>query len=512
MLKKFVFSEKDNIYTIFQVIDKIPKSYKEVIFDIHPKNEFFSNKWWLKLVLEKARDKGLNITFLIESPKQEAFLKSLWVKYIWRKIPFYKKMQKSISDFLDLFKSEHSFYRKHYNVIKIFLLGLEIFLVFFAVYFLYNLVTPKTDVYIQPAVNIKHLIKKIYTYPDWDKNYNLGNKDSIPYKKLSFDKVYSLKLPVKDIQYIEKPSYGLVKFYNTTTEGISLKANTVLKTEEGLLFRLQNWVYIPPKKWDNTPGEAYVKVKAESVDEEWKIIWERWNLIKWTKLYVQKLYLSYGKKKIYAEVVKDFSWWETTPKWEVTLQDIELMKKQLLEQFKKDLKKNIYKYIQMDWNSKIPLLYDKLYGIEKVSYKIYAKPGDKIPYIQWDIIGSIYFSYLEKDDLKKVFQNYLKDRLVSENDFIWYDDNSIEILNFDNISKGLYLLTVSINALLGYDFDEDYNQIIPKILEQIKWKPVKEAKKIILNYPQIMGVEIKTTDSLNRVSTLNSRIFIHVVK
>jgi len=512
MFKKFVFSEKDSIYNIFEVIEKISKTYKDVVFDINPKNEFFSNKWWLKLVLEKAKEKWIDITFLIENSKQEAFLKSMWVKYIWRKVPFYKKIQKSILDFLDLFKSEHSFYKKHYNIIKIFLLWVEIALVFFAVYFLYNLVTPKTDVYIQPAVNIKHIVKKIYTYPAWSEDYKVWNKEHIEYKKVSFDKVYSIKLPVKDIQYIAKPSYWIVKFYNTTSEWLSLKANTVLKTEDGLLFRLQNWVYIPPRKWEDSPWEALVKVKAETADEEGKIIWERWNLVKWTRLYIQKIYLSYWKKKIYAEVEKDFSWWETNAKWEVSLQDIELVKKQLFEQFKKDLKKNIYKYIQVDWNNKIPLLYDKLYGFENISYKIYANPGDKLPYIQWDIIWSIYFNYIDKKDLNSIFREYLKDRLVSENDFIWYDENSIEIINFDNISKWLYMITISINALLWYDFDEDYNQIIPKIIEQIKWKSIKEAKKIILEYPQIMWVDIKTTDALNRVSNLNSRIFIHIVK
>jgi hypothetical protein len=53
-------------------------------------------------------------------------MKIVQADYIWRKIPFYKKIQKNILDFLELFKSEHSFYKKHYNVIKFFLLGLEI--------------------------------------------------------------------------------------------------------------------------------------------------------------------------------------------------------------------------------------------------------------------------------------------------------------------------------------------------------------------------------------------------
>jgi hypothetical protein len=56
-MKKFFFSKDDNIYRLFEVIDKLPKKYKEVIFDIDPNNDFFSNQWWLKLVLEKAKDR-----------------------------------------------------------------------------------------------------------------------------------------------------------------------------------------------------------------------------------------------------------------------------------------------------------------------------------------------------------------------------------------------------------------------------------------------------------------------
>lgn len=80
------------------------------------------------------------------------------------------------------------------------------------------------------------------------------------------------------------------------------------------------------------------------------------------------------------------------------------------------------------------------------------------------------------------------------------------------VEKWFYLITISINALLWYDFQKDYNHILTKINNQIKWKYVKDAKDIILWYPAIAWVDIKTTDSLNKVSDLNSRIFIHITK
>ena len=513
-MKTFYFSQNDNIYNIFQVIEKIPSKYKEVLFDIDKDNEFFNNRWWLKLVLEKAKDKWLKINFVIENQKQESLMKSLWINYIWKKIPIYKRIQKSILDFLELFKSEHGFYKRHYNIIKIFFLMLEIWLVFFLVYYLYNLVTPKTDIYIQPAVKTKTLVNKIYIYPEKEqKNYTINSKKPyIPYKQEEFEKIYSLKLPVKDIQYITKPSSWIVKFYNETLEWLSLKANTLLRTENGLLFRLTNWVYIPPKDGNGNPWTAKVKVRAEDMDEKWNIMWERWNLLEWTELFIKKVYLSYWKKKIYAKAVNDFSNGETKPKWEVSLQDIELLKKQLFEKLKNNIKLNITKYIQAGNNTKIPLLYDKLYWYKDISYEIYSRPWEKTAYIKWDVKFKIYFSYLDKKDIKKVFDSYLNDRIVSENNFLAYDENSIEILKNENVSKWLYLITISINALLWYDFDNDYNNVIYTIINQVKWKDIEKAKNIILSYDEIAACDIKTTNTLKKISNLKSRIYIHINK
>ena len=93
-MKTFYFKEKDNIYKIFQVIDKLPKKQKEVIFYINVNNDFFKNKWWLKLVLEKASEKNLNIVFVIENNKQEALMKLFQVNYVWREVPMIKKIMK----------------------------------------------------------------------------------------------------------------------------------------------------------------------------------------------------------------------------------------------------------------------------------------------------------------------------------------------------------------------------------------------------------------------------------
>jgi len=170
------------------------------------------------------------------------------------------------------------------------------------------------------------------------------------------------------------------------------------------------------------------------------------------------------------------------------------------------------RYIQSDGNKEIPLLQDNLFWVKNLEYHIYSNPWDKTAYLKWDISWLIYFSYIWKNVIKTAFKKYLNRHIVSEKEFLWWDENSIEILQIENIKKWFYLITIAINALLWYDFQTDYNHILSKIITQIKWINVKHAKNIILWYPAVAWVDIKTTDSLNKVSDLNSRIFIHITK
>ena len=513
LMKTFYFKENDNIYKIFQVLDKLPKKFKEVIFSIDSKNDFFKNRWWLKLVLEKAQEKWVKVIFLIENQRQEQLLKSFWINYIWKKIPLHIKIIKNIKEFLDIFQSEHSFYTKHHNIFKLFILFIEIWLVFFSIYFIYNLVTPKTEVYIQPAVKIKHLVQRFYIYPENSKkDYNIEKREYFTYKKMEFTKTYTLKIPVSDISYLAKPSHGTIQFVNTTYKWISLKSNTLLTTKDGILFRIKNWVYIPPKNWKWKNWTAKVKVVAEQKDKQWNLIWVRWNLLRWQNLYISKMYLSIWRKLIYAKVFNDFQGWSTDTKWVVQLKDIQLLKQNLRNTMEKDIKSSILKYIQFDESKKIPLLQDKLFWVKDLKYHIYANPWDEIAYLKWDISWIIYFYYISKKDIKNAFKKYLNSHIVSKKEFLWWDDNSIELLEVKMIKKWFYLISISINALLWYDFQKDYNNILTKINNQIKWKDIKEAKDIILWYSAVAWVDIKTTDSLNKVSNLNSRIFIHITK
>ena len=511
-MKTFYFTQKDNIYKIFQIFDKLKwRKYKEILLDIDPKNEFFSNKWWLKLVLEKAQDVGIKPVFVISNTKQELLMKQMWVNYIWRKEPLVKKVKNYFFDFLDLLRW-NKIGQKYSKFFKLIILLAEITLVWWLVWFVYNLVTPKTDVYIQPAVKIKHIIQKLYLAPKNALNINFDGKLHLNFYTGAFTQIETVKIPVNDISFLTKPSHWEVKIVNTTFVGYSLKPRTQLVTSWGIVFRLDNWVYVPPAKSKDKPWIAYVKVTADEKDIHNQLVGVKWNIPEGTKLYIRKMYVSIGKKKIWAQAVNDFKWWETNPTWTVQLQDIQTVKKLLKQKFTQNIRKYILSYLSQNNKDAFPLIFSWLYQATGFSYYIDTKPGDKLAYIQGSLQAKIIYAYLDKTDIKKIFKDYLENHIVSMNDFIWWNDSSLQILDIKQIYPKFYLATISLDAILGYDFDKDYNGIKQQILEEIPWMSISDAKKLILSFPVIAWVEIKTTDSLNRVSKLKSRIYIHIVK
>ena len=297
-------------------------------------------------------------------------------------------------------------------------------------------------------------------------------------------------------------------FKNYTLNWISLKPNTLLTTENWLLFRTKNWIYIPSKNIKWKPWIVYVLVRSEQNDNDWKIIWARWNLKKWEQLYIKKIYASIWQKKIKAIVYKNFKWWETNTRWIVQLKDIKTLKKMLVETIKSNYKSDILKYNLLKKDDHILILDDKFMWYENKQFHIYSNIWEKSAFIKWNISVDVYYHYIKQNKLLDYYKKYLTDRIVSIKEFIWWNKNSIRILEIKNVNNELYLATISINALLWYDFNKDYNNIKWTILSKIKWLSTKYAKNILLWFDEIAAVEIHTTNTLNIISKLNSRIFI----
>jgi hypothetical protein len=245
-------------------------------------------------------------------------------------------------------------------------------------------------------------------------------------------------------------------------------------------------------------------------DKNKEIIWYKWNIKEWTTLYIEKLKESIIQKKIFAETEKDFKWWETIGEWSVTEKDIETIQNKLKE------------YIEKNKSSIIEekfLYEDKMIisNIDNVWYDIHqnivnANIGDKKANVEWKIKVSLYFDYIEWDDLLKWIQKYIKQRISSNLVLIDIDKNSLTMYEKYDY-KDIYSIPTRINIIWWYNFNEDINGFVNEILTKIVWQKKVEAEKTILWYDEISTVVIKMNPAwYDILPDLKSRINIEIIE
>ena len=71
---------------------------------------------------------------------------------------------------------------------------------------------------------------------------------------------------------------------------------------------------------------------ADEYDENWDLIWIRWNIDFKTQLLIKNLEESSLTKDIRAESIEPFDWWQSESIWTVTDKDIEQLRQKLTEQ------------------------------------------------------------------------------------------------------------------------------------------------------------------------------------
>ncbi len=511
-MKLYSFKKEDSVYDIFQTLEKIPKKHKDIVFYIDEKHDFYKNKWWIKLILDKAKMLGKNLNFKINNATQEYIIKDFGWKCIWERKPISKKIWETLYSFFLKNKKENFTIKKYSHIFRYIIIFVEIVALIVGLVWTYDFIKPKTIIHIQPNISLKNLTYNFYIYPKKEENnIHVSKHINFPYYTETFKKEYELEINVKDIKYIPEPAKWVIYITNNTLQDISLKSHSSFSTESGIIFKSQTWVFIPWKTVDG-PWKAKVEVVAENKDKNGEIIWSRGNLPKWTRLYIDKMYKSYGDKEIYAEIVEPLKGGKTNTEWKVNQEDINILKNKLKEDFNKNIRQYIYEYTKDKKDEMIPLVYSGFYNSSNINYVIYGKPGDENPIIKWIIKWDLSFIYIRNQDLIWGFKKYLMERLVSPSEFLWWDLTSLNIHRMNKLIPNLYKLPVSINALIWYDFETDYNSIKPTIRNTVIWMDINKAKEELLKYDFIAGVDIENSNNLNKISPLKSRIFIKIAK
>jgi len=383
--------------------------------------------------------------------------------------------------------------------------GFEVVFLMLILYGLYSLILPKTIVQISPATQTENIIYNFRYYPISNLTYAQKSKNlSIPFHTGFIDYKYTMSISVDNIKHIQNPSQGIVSINNTTDQSYNLLKWTRFETNDGLVFVSKNWFKLLPN------STVSLAVIASEQDNQGILIWERWNIIKGTQMYIKNLKESFFLKRIVASAVANFSGWSLQSQWMVGDKDVALLSGKLLKSLQ-DQKLNI-----IDQNFTVPnavvLRFWQTTKLDVQSISIANQARDKVPYLNGSIVARISFVYIDINDLQKQIQNYLAQRAADNRKLINIDKKSLVF--FDNMkvdTEWAYIIPTKISIIEWYDFDKDVNGVVDDLKSNIVGLDKTKAQALLFNYPEISSAKISIRPPRYSVITrLKSRISIEI--
>ena len=505
---KLFFLKEHSLYKIFKTIEKIPDNRTINVY-IDPEHAFFDNERRGNQIKELLEKKHINAFFITKTEKAKYFFSHLWLQVEHQEKHKVFKILRMIYDFFFNIKKFHlqMYTQKNYLFYVVF--GFEIFFVLLILYLLYSLILPSALITISPSNQVEDVIYNFRYYPVSNTEYpKYSRYMDIPYMSGYIDYKYDMTTSVANITYDQNPSQGEVVLYNQTANALSYLRNTKFVTDDGRMFAATKEFTIPAGTMDN-PGTSAVQLKATENDANNVLMWTRWNILKWTKLYIRNVKASYYMQQIYAQAVQDFSGGSLQSNGMVTQKDIDVLSGKLVE-YINEQKRNIVINNFKDPQNIIFNFVD-LIGVNVGQILIQNKVWEKNSFLKGSIIVRIKFYYFKRADLVALVNSYLQQRSTDKLKSLRIDANSISIFNNLKTETGALVMPTKISVFQSYDFKTDLNGIIADIKSRIVGLTKDKAKEIIISYPEIAGAKITISPPwYTTISKLKSRIKVAV--
>jgi len=508
---KFFFAAEDSLYKIFKTLEKIPK-WKNIEINIDSHHSLFDNEWWWKQIKEVLDKKSINAVFVTKTEKDRKFFSQIWLKTNHlEKNKFFKVLRMFYLFVFDIKKFHLNTLQKRKSYTFFLVFWFEILFVLLILYLLYSLILPGAKIEISPSQQIETIIYNFRYYSSNDVDYPRYSRFiSIPFYTGSFDYRYDMSMNTVNMKYLQNPSYGDIKIFNKTDKPYTFVPNTRFVTDDGRLFQTTNRVEIPAwYEW--VPWEKIIRVKAMDKDDDGILMWNRWNIPRWTNLYIKNLKQSLFLKEIYAVVMDDFTGGNLVSEWVITQEDINLLSDKLAT-YVSQQKKNIAK---QNFNVKNSLLlaFDNTITSTIKNIEIPYNTWQEIAILDGYVNANINFLYVKRDDLIQSFSNYLIQRPSDKTQLVNINKNSLAFFEEDGILEKdwTFIVPTKIDIIQWYDFKRDVDGIVEDIKSHIVWWNKESARSYILNFPQVSSVKIKITPAwYNSIPKLKSRIKINV--
>ena len=509
---QFFFTKTDSLYKIFKSLEKIPPRRKVEIF-IDPEHSLFDNEWRGQQIKEIIDKNQIDATFSTKNKKNRDYLTSIWLKVNFEKE---KHIQKALNiAYLFIFNIKkfhlHTYESKKYLFAILF--GFEALVILWILWFIISLLVPSARISIQPSENAETVIYNVRYYPHDDPKLWLENRFlHVPYYTWQIEYKHELTISTANSKYITNPSQWQIKVYNKKEKELSFKKWTEFITNDWLIF-LSNSDFLLPAGTEKIPSETIISVVANENDEEWNLIWVRWNIKFKTQMLIKKSEESILAKDIWAESVENFYWRESETSWTVTDQDIEQIKEKITQQVYEKKMGIVNENFAISWWVLLP--FDSIITTKFNSIETDGVNGQKSPTIKWTALVTYNYIYVMREDLYQIFMTYVEERPLENAAIVKINKDTIQFLKDSNttndydVKKSGNVLTIptQISIMQIYDFKNDPKQIISSIKNKIAWMDIDDARNYILStYDEIWSVKISAPLRYNSIPLIKSRI------
>ena len=366
---------------------------------------------------------------------------------------------------------------------------------------------PSATIYIHPKFNnIDHTInitladkRKNQVLLRQNKTHVIASEDIITVIKQT--KVFNTTS--KEFQGVN--ATGKIKVINTSYEEWPLKVQTRFQTEEGIVFRTKEGVFVPPATKDEEEnianGELLVNIEADSFDIYGHPIGKRGNIPP-ARFFIPGL-SKYNQQRIWGESAKNMTGGITKYSKIVLKEDIEAAKRQIEDNLVLIAKEDLYAHIK-DMNkmnhSNLSLLDDRHYlkiklvdfiiaddleGSNKDQFEVFAKIRAQGVAYNFDQI----FALLKKELHTRVHPNM---RIREES--INPDNISYEVISEDE-DTGQIKITTTVKGIEEYIINPSQEaglRFANKVKDKILGLNIEKAKNLINNFSEVDTVKIKT--------------------
>jgi hypothetical protein len=396
-----------------------------------------------------------------------------------------------------------------FNILLLFIgLVLSISLLGFIFYFAVS----KTFVTISPDFAVK-TVSQNFIYTEGEEVSVLDTRPIIAVRRqeVKVELENEFNVASYDVTSV-RSARGKVEVFNELNNEQIFRPNTRFVTEEGLVYRSQEWAKVPPTRTlsgEVIVGKTTVTLIADPYDTKGELSGDRANI--WSGVILDMPGLKFNKDKIYAKSIEWFQGGQLPTLRLVTEQEvvqfksfmIDKLKKEVLAKLKSDLDSNNaltgqdFQILEIENNL--------TYGEPVMEIKKGVKVGDKVPQVTLGGSITVRAYVYNRMAVLQYLRNIMNERLLQWTEKL--HDMLPETLRISAVltrvdgPKFAVRATTELSGSISYNFEDDANAQTKKLKSLIAGKPVDEAVSILVNSQSVAKARIRLSPFwLTRIS------------